>query len=144
MVRDLVDDWRRTKRRIVARGTTYGSQSATLVCGQMIGEALGDLVADWHGTAGAPVDLAVIGNTFFGPRVRVSGLLTAGDVVANAGRYTGDAVILPSAMLDKTGTRTLDNVTPAEIEAQIGKPVHFAGYLSEVDTVLRTQSALTA
>jgi len=75
-------------------------------------------------------------NTFFGPRVRVSGLLTGGEIIANAHRYAGEIVILPSVMLDKTGSRLLDGVTPAELTAQLNKPVYFAGYLSEVDRVV--------
>jgi len=85
-------------------------------------------------------DLAILQNSFFGPRVRVSGLLTGGDIVANAHRFTGDIVILPSVMLDKTGSRLLDGMTPAELVAQIHKPVYFAGYLSEVDDVVFRQA----
>ena len=56
--------------------------------------------------------------------------------MANAHRFTGDVVILPSVMLDKTGSRLLDGVTPTELEQSLGKPVYFAGYLSEVDRIV--------
>ena len=137
MVRDLIDDWKRLRRRLLRGGSPRReAPSATLVCGEMIGDTLGGLLAEWREVTGADADLTVVSNSFFGPRVRVSGLLTGGDIVANAHRYRGDLVVLPSVMLDKTGTRLLDGLTPADLTAQIGKPVAFAGYLSEVDQVV--------
>src|SRR5205807_1452842 len=68
-----------------------------------------------------------------GPQLTVSGLLTARDVIANRKRLAGEAVILPRVMLDKTGTRLLDNVTPKELESTLGMPVRFAGMMSEVE-----------
>jgi NifB/MoaA-like Fe-S oxidoreductase len=102
----------------------------------MIGDVLSGLVEEWARETGAEANLAVLQNSFFGPRVRVSGLLTGGDIIANADRYRGDIVILPSVMLDKSGSRCIDGVTPAEISARLGKPVYFAGYLSDVDRVV--------
>lgn len=136
MVRDLVDDWRRRRRRIVRRNESRRGPSATLVCAEMIAGTLIGLTEEWTALTGARADVAVIRNEFFGPRVRVSGLLTGGEIVANAHRYTGDVVILPSVMLDKTGSRLLDGVTPGDLEARIGKPVAFAGYMSEVDDIV--------
>ena len=136
MVRDLIDDWKRLRRRILRRTERRTTASATLVCAEMIGDVLNDIVEEWKHATGARADLAVLKNSFFGPRVRVSGLLTGGDIVANAGRYAGDIVILPSVMLDKSGTRTIDGMSPAEISARLGKPVYFAGYLSEVDRIV--------
>jgi NifB/MoaA-like Fe-S oxidoreductase len=78
----------------------------------------------------------VVANRFFGSRVRVSGLLTGRDILANADRFTGEVVILPSVMLDKTGTRLLDGMTPAELVARLHKQVYFAGYLSEVNGIV--------
>jgi NifB/MoaA-like Fe-S oxidoreductase len=147
MVRDLIDDWTKLKRRLVRRGPGERTDpSATLVCGDMIGEALGRLVREWTDLTGAEVELVVVPNTFFGPRVRVSGLLTGGDILANAGRYQGDIVVLPSVMLDKTGTRTLDGMTPHELQERLGKPVAFAGYFSDVHRIVlgREPSAVTA
>jgi putative radical SAM enzyme (TIGR03279 family) len=136
MVRDLIDDWRRTKRRLQRLNASRSGPSATLVCGEMIADQLGALLDDWQETTGASAQLAALRNTFFGPRVRVSGLITGSVVLENADRYQGDIVILPSVMLDKTGTRTLDNLTPAELSARLGKPIYFAAYLSEVDRIV--------
>jgi NifB/MoaA-like Fe-S oxidoreductase len=102
----------------------------------MIGDTLDTLVDSWRSITGVRTELVVVPNRFFGPRVRVSGLLTGGDILAGTDRYQGDVLILPSVMLDKTGARTLDGLTPAELEDQLGKPVRFAGYLSEVDQII--------
>jgi putative radical SAM enzyme (TIGR03279 family) len=136
MVRDLIDDWKRLRRRILRRGERQAPVSATLVSAEMIGDVLGDLTRQWADVSGVQAEHVTLTNGFFGPRVRVSGLLTAGDVIAGAGRYQGDVVILPSVMLDKTGSRTIDGMSPADLSARIGKPVYFAGYLSEVDRIV--------
>jgi putative radical SAM enzyme (TIGR03279 family) len=146
MVRDLIDDWKRHKRRLQRSALQRSGPTATLVCAEMIEDCLGELVHDWAGVTGASAELCVLRNSFFGSRVRVSGLLTGGDVVKNAHRYRGDVLILPSVMLDKTGTRTIDGMTPAELVAQVGKPIYFAGYMSEVDRIVfeGIQPALSA
>jgi putative radical SAM enzyme (TIGR03279 family) len=136
MVRDLVDDWARLRCRLMRRENRLAGPCATLVSAEMIADVLGDLTGKWTALSGARAEHVVLKNGFFGPRVRVSGLLTGGDVVTNAGRYSGEVVILPSVMLDKTGSRTIDGMTPAEISARLGKSVYFAGYLSEVDRIV--------
>ncbi len=136
MVRDLMDDWSRLRRRILRRGERPAGPSATLVSAEMIEDVLGDLTGKWAQLSGAQAEHVVLKNGFFGPRVRVSGLLTGGDVITNAHRYNGEIVILPSVMLDKTGSRTIDGISPAELSARVGKPVYFAGYLSEVDRIV--------
>ena len=136
MVRDLLDDWKRRKRIIRGADKRSNGPAISLVCGEMIGECLDEIVEEWVDLSGAEAELCVTSNSFFGPRVRVSGLLTGGDVVKTSGRYRGDVVVLPTVMLDKTGTRTIDGMTPVEIQRNIGKPVHFASYMSEVDQLV--------
>jgi putative radical SAM enzyme (TIGR03279 family) len=136
MVRDLVDDWQRLRRRLARNPASRRGVSASLVCGEMIAETLRGLVSEWSGVTGAEAAVVAVPNAFFGPRVRVSGLLTSGDIIASAERYSGDIVILPSVVLDKTGTRLLDGMTPAELVARLGQPVYFAGYVSDVDRIV--------
>jgi NifB/MoaA-like Fe-S oxidoreductase len=142
MVRDLIDDWRRRRRVIQRHGEQRSGPSTTIVSAEMIGDCLGGLVHDWSSVTGAEAEHVVVQNGFFGSRVRVSGLLTGGDIIRNAGRYAGDIVVLPTVMLDKTGSRTIDGMTPAELRAAIGKPVHFAAYMSEVDRLVFEGSTL--
>ncbi|MGI8827299.1 MAG: DUF512 domain-containing protein [Chloroflexota bacterium] len=136
MVRDLIDDWKRLRRRLLRQPHTQTSVSATLVCADMIGDQLGTLAGEWHDITGAEARLEVLDNGFFGPRVRVSGLLTGQDILANAHRYSGDVIVLPQVMLDKTGSRLLDGLSPVDLTEKLGKPVCFAAYLSEVDDIV--------
>lgn len=136
MVRDLMDDWKRLRRRLGRSTAPRRGVSATLVCGEMIAHTLHVLTDAWVAETGAEVTLAPVANTFFGSRVRVSGLLTGGDILANAHQYTGEILILPAVMLDKTGSRLLDGVTPAELQQALNKPVYFAAYVSEVDRIV--------
>lgn len=132
MVRDVIDDWTRLRRRLARRPPSAQAPSVTLVCAEMIGTVLGNLTQEWGEATNVRAHLAVVRNEFFGPRVRVSGLLTGQDILANAHRFHGEVVVLPTVMLDKTGTRTLDDMSPAQLATTLGKPVHFAGCMSEV------------
>ena len=143
MVRDLLDDWSRARRSLMAASpiTEDSVQSASVVCGEMIAPILEPLIEEWSSITGVRAELTPIRNTFFGPRVTVSGLLTARDIVGNRRRLRGDIVVLPEVMLDKTGTKLLDNTTPAELEARLNKPVRFAGMMSHLaDSVTTTEN----
>lgn len=163
MVRDFLDDWSATKRRANSyarsgnktrntalasdkntspgatsfRDNLAGGTSIDFVCGEMIFPVLKPVVDQWASLRGIRAKLVPLANTFFGPRVRVSGLLTARDILANRESLTADMLILPEVMLDKTGSRLLDNVTPAELAGQLGKPVRFAGMMSAVDELIK-------
>ena len=136
MVRDLLDDWTALKRRRTGESQP-AFRSATLVCGQMIAPVLQPLVEEWGQRSGVEAKLLPLANTFFGPRVSVSGLLTARDIRAHRQELTGDVVILPEVMLDKTGSKLLDNVTPKELEADLDKPVRFAANMSAVQRIVQ-------
>ncbi len=80
MVRDLLDDSTRLRRRISRAPASRIGPTATLVCGEMIADTLREATARWAEVSGARAQIVPIGNEFFGARVRVSGLLTGGDV----------------------------------------------------------------
>ena len=81
------------------------------------------------------IDAAVVPveNRFWGPRVTVSGLLTAGDIAAALRKAPrADLVALPRTSLDYAGQRFLDDGTPQDIEEAAGTPILFADNLSEL------------
>jgi len=142
LVRLLVDDWEQSSKSAnrQIRNTQYAIR---LVCGTLIAPILRRLVAnldrpDWT--------VLPVANRFFGPTVTVSGLLTAADVLealaaappaacpeqSRGEQSRGNAVALPRAMFDAAGTRTLDDMTPAEIQARLGVPVLLAHTLSDI------------
>ncbi|MEN6479838.1 MAG: DUF512 domain-containing protein [Anaerolineales bacterium] len=139
LVRALLDDWAEAQRRLRRRSwwrrrrlRGHAVQSATLVCGASIGPQLRNLAAEVTAATGIAIDVRVVANRFFGETVTVSGLLTAQDLMAQLpASEAGEAILLPTAMLDAPAGRTLDDVTLAEIAAHYRRPVHTAGLLSE-------------
>jgi NifB/MoaA-like Fe-S oxidoreductase len=161
MTRSLLDGWRRVIRArtvsgnpgngrlgsrglarkdaaMVAHGQASRVSSVTMVCGTLIGPVIRRIGEELEATTGIKVRTVSAQNTFFGPRVNVSGLLTSRDVLdalARDGEGT-DLVLLPRYALDYTGSRFLDDATPAEMQQAIGRPVAFASTMAEVLQIL--------
>lgn len=65
-----------------------------------------------------------IRNGFFGDSVTVSGLVTGGDIIAALkGRELGSRLLLPQNMLRRFEDVFLDDVTVAELSAELGVPI---------------------
>lgn len=140
LTRLLLDDWNRARKSVADLTPSWGK--VTLVCGALIGPTLQALVTELSILIRTELEVVVVSNQFFGQTVTVSGLLLAEDVV-NILRTTrlGDMVVLPRAMFDAAGERTLDDQTRADIEGQVGTRVAVAEELSEVLRLLRTSLA---
>jgi len=137
MVRDLMDDWSRTRRRLRSRRDTCGlPASVTFVSAEMAAPILTPMVAEWSNLVGIESEMLVLENSFFGRRVKVSGLLTGGDVLKARSRLRGEVVVLPEVMLDKAGQRLLDNMERSDLEERLDRPVYFAGLMSQVSSLL--------
>ena len=136
MVRTLLDDWRRARRRLREGRISLPAarpRRITLACGTLIAPILQTLADELAERIGLEIDVAPIANSLFGARVNVSGLLPGADFAAAlAGRELGERVFLPRASLDYFGKRFLDDMTPAELEARLGRPVSFVYTLSEI------------
>jgi NifB/MoaA-like Fe-S oxidoreductase len=105
----------------------------SIVCGRLIAPTLAVLGAQFEAATGVSMAVHAVENTFFGPRVNVSGLLTAGDIERRLrGVDVGDLVVMPRYALDYTGARFLDDRTPADLQAAIGVPIAFASTMREV------------
>lgn len=131
LTRQLLDEWEGLRGSVV-RGRVR-CQRATLVCGTLIAPLLGEIAAEWSALSSARLDVLSVANRFFGSTVTVSGLLVGQDVVNTLqGRDLGERVILPRAMFDAEGQRTLDEMTPAEIGERLGVPVALAADLHGV------------
>lgn len=134
MVRVLQDDAALTLRRL--RSGRYGAprvRRATLACGRLIGPELARLAGDVGEAAGLELEVVPVVNHFFGERVNVSGLLVGEDYAsALAPIDRGEILFLPRPSLDYYGKHFLDDVTPADLAEQLGRPVVFVTTLSEV------------
>ncbi len=131
LVRRLLDDWSRVKRR--APWARMRPMDLTLACGTLVAPVLQNLAGQWNQASPAHLDVIAVPNRLFGSSVTVSGLLSGRDVceaLATAG--LGDAVVLPRAMFDAGGSVALDDVTLPQIQQAIGRPVFLADCLSDL------------
>jgi putative radical SAM enzyme (TIGR03279 family) len=135
MVRSLLQDWQRARRRAVV-GVGAGRR-VSFVCGTLIGPTLNALAGELGQRTGDSITVHALENRYFGPRVNVSGLLTGRDIADQlAGRDLGEGVVLPRYALDYTGQRFLDDTTPGDLRQALGVPVAFASTMAGVLRIL--------
>ena len=70
------------------------------------------------------VNVIRIDNNFFGETVTVAGLLTGGDMIAGCrGKELGEILYIPRNSLRADGDLFLDNLSPEDLERELGVPV---------------------
>jgi putative radical SAM enzyme (TIGR03279 family) len=134
MVRSLLDEWTRLKRR---RERWRATRSVTAVTGTLIAPVLGPMVAELSSAVGGALELLPIENSYFGSIVNVAGLLTARNILAvlepkRADGTLGDVVAVPRAALDVPGARFLDDVTTEQFSHELGRPVVYVETLQDL------------
>lgn len=131
MVRSLLDEWSRLRRTLVRRNLT---RSATSVTGALAAPFLAPMLAEIAEVGRIRLRLLPVENSYFGSIVNVAGLLTGRDILAalRSADDPGDIVVLPRAALDTPGDRFLDDLTPAQLAAEIGRPIAFVETLREL------------
>jgi NifB/MoaA-like Fe-S oxidoreductase len=142
MTRVLLDDWRRTISAVRRPQSVVGRalgvvQTArprvTVGCGTLIAPVLEGLFGALADLTGLEARVVAVRNEHFGARINVSGLLVGQDIIdALACPGLGDVVVLPRTALDYFGRTFLDDITPADLERALGRPVVFASAMSEV------------
>lgn len=138
LVRRFLDDWKQVERHLPAR--LERPLRATLVTAELITPTFEPLIRRLNRVEGLEVNLLTVINKTLGHTVTVAGLLTGKDVIEAlqaleaGGRDLGEVIFLPQVMLDKKGygARFLDDLTPADVEAALGRPVVMGSYMSEV------------
>jgi NifB/MoaA-like Fe-S oxidoreductase len=109
----------------------------TLVCGTLIAPLLTQVGQEMQALTRLRLRVVPVTNRYFGSTVGASGLLTGRDVLlALRGQEAGDVVALPRFMLDAAGKRFLDDLSPADIEAELGVPVVAAETPNELVRIL--------
>lgn len=138
ITRAFIDDWKAERCRLRRRGAPQPTvRRVTFVCGTLIARTLLRLAAELEEALNIDVTVRPIVNRFFGPRVNVSGLLVAADIIdALAGRELGDLVFFSRSVLDYSGARFLDDGTPDQVQKALGVPIAFAPTLTEVVRML--------
>jgi NifB/MoaA-like Fe-S oxidoreductase len=134
LVRHLLDDWARLKRRLQRKPASWPPRRVTLVSGTLAAPLLEQLAGEMNSSVdGVQLSILAVENNTFGPTVTVSGLLTGEALRAGLrGQILGDVVFLPRVAFDLAGERTLDDVTVAELEQELGRPIVLAERMSEV------------
>jgi putative radical SAM enzyme (TIGR03279 family) len=70
------------------------------------------------------VKMYQINNQFFGERITVTGLITGGDLMDQLrGKELGEALYISACMLRDEGDVFLDDVTPKQVEQELGVPL---------------------
>jgi putative radical SAM enzyme (TIGR03279 family) len=138
MVRRMLDDWKRTKRRLAAAGSRpqLAERHVVIASGTLAAGILRPIAAELAALTGARIEVHAVTNTVFGERVNVTGLLCGKDYIRELAAYRPDCFILPRPSLDYFGQKFLDSMTVDEVELALGAPLTFASQWSEVLRIL--------
>ncbi len=98
----------------------------TLVCGRAAYRVLVEAAKSLNRIAGLEVQVLPVSNSFFGPEVTVTGLLTGTDMLkalSECSEETG-IVVIPDVVLREGHDYFLDDMTVHELAARAGKVIH--------------------
>jgi NifB/MoaA-like Fe-S oxidoreductase len=135
MVRTMLDDWSRAKRK--AHPGLASGKSVVIGTAALIAPKLSRVASEAAEVTGASITVRGVTNTVFGERVNVSGLICGKDYVEQLSTETPDLFILPRPSLDYFGEKFLDSMTVDEAEQRLGAPLAFASVWSDVLEILR-------
>jgi putative radical SAM enzyme (TIGR03279 family) len=139
MVRRMLDDWSRTRRKLRDEGLRrqLAGKRAVVGTARLMAPTLASVAREFSELSGARVEVRGVTNRVFGERVNVSGLVCGKDYVEQiSGGEPPDCYILPRPSLDYFGEKFLDSMTVEEAEAGLGAPLGFASTWSEVVRIL--------
>jgi putative radical SAM enzyme (TIGR03279 family) len=153
MVRRFLDEWQEVSGEIAQwkqggdgsreRRQLAGYESLTLVTGTLFADTLRAAAAEFATLTGLNVDVLAVVNARLGESITAAGLLMSEDVLAQLESNSyGDLVILPRIMFDHPESISLDNVSPAEIANQLGRPVALADLMGDVWDAITGESAV--
>lgn len=108
-----------------------------IACGRSAEAFLRDMLSRMP-VAGASIEVYGLENTWFGPTVTVSGLITGGVLMAQMKGVECDAIMITEVMLKENENRFLDDTTLPQVSEALGKPVVPVGRRGEdlLNTIL--------
>jgi putative radical SAM enzyme (TIGR03279 family) len=125
MVRSFLDEFDAGMSR--RRKSLLGLQG-TLVTGKLFAPTLRRCVARFNRQFGSRLGVCAAENRFLGRSITVAGLLSGRDIVAALrGKDPGQFVIIPDEAVSRADGILLDNLSPADLSASLGKPVYASG-----------------
>ena len=130
------DAWRALPEAMRERGE--GGVKLAIACGKSAGDFIADMLERFP-VRGAQIEVHALENTFFGPTVTVSGLITGGDLTRQMAGVDCAAVMITECMLRSDDARFLDDMTLAEAVEKLGKPIVPVGRRGEdlLNAILR-------
>ncbi len=128
------------EKRATGRGQRLDSEqspSLTLVTGTLFAPVLNAAADEYGEMIGVRVNVRPVVNKILGETITVAGLLMAADIIeALVGTDLGDRVLLPAAMFRGPGGVTLDDVSPEQIAAALGRPVGLAAGMEDLHATI--------
>ena len=114
--------------------------SGTVACGELIAPTMRGAVDRFNAHTGASLDVVPVENVYLGAEINVSGLLSGRDLLAafTPGLDATPLYISNRMLSQRTGT-LLDDMTIAEVERALRRPVIPAENLSDVARDLRAR-----
>ena len=108
-----------------------------IACGKSAEAFIRDMLRRYP-VAGAAIDVYGLENTWFGPTVTVSGLITGQDLMGQMKDVPCDAIMITEVMLKENDNRFLDDATLPQVIEALGKPVVPVGRRGEdlLETIL--------
>lgn len=110
------------------RATPEGVKLA-IACGRSAGDFIRHMLQDYP-VAGANISVYALENTYFGPTVTVSGLITGGDLTRQMAGVDCEAIMVTTCML-RDDQVFLDDMTLDEAVRRLGRPVRPVGRRGE-------------
>ena len=103
------------------RRRTDGGAKLAIACGKSAADFIRQMLQDYP-VSGANISVYGLENTYFGPTVTVSGLITGGDLTRQMAGVDCQAVMITTVML-RDDAVFLDNMTLDEAVRRLGKPI---------------------
>ncbi len=142
MMRKFLDQFQ-ARQRLLPQSLSR-KLGITLITGVSAFSLIREIVRDRLNTIpGLNIEVVAAKNDFFGSSVTVTGLLTGVDMIEALGkqRKMGDLILLPPNCINQDGL-LLDNMTPRDMENQLGRKVRIGSYdLVETLTKIFTQES---
>lgn len=132
MVRHLLDQAARLKRRLRHHPPPTPQGSMAVACGTLIAPVLTRIMGELGALAKRELTIYPVENRFFGPQVTVSGLLTGSDLVTGLkDKVKEEAVVIHRSLINARG-HFLDGLTRLEVSQALGVPVRAVASLSQL------------
>ncbi len=130
LVRVLVADWRRHRRRLPARLSQ--PRRVAWLCGRAAYPALMQMAEDANRVEGLRVEVRAVESTLFGTAISVSGLMSGLDATNTLQDMTVDLAVLPRSAFGHAGERTLDDWSVEDIAEVSRVGIRLGGTASEL------------